>query len=130
MKNEKLIKSPAADAALTAASSVEPRALYHVYQKLNRLRDLIAAGDYPNAGGLAKKMEISLRTVKRYLDNLRECGRRSKMTADAAAIILPTPTGSCRRCDSPKATCSLFFSPNNRSNRRDKPPKPRSFANH
>lgn len=50
------------------------RALYHVYQKLNRLRDLIAAGNYPNAATLAEQMEISLRTVKRYLDNLRECG--------------------------------------------------------
>lgn len=38
------------------------------------MRDLIAAGNYPNAACLAEKMEISLRTVKRYLDNLRECG--------------------------------------------------------
>lgn len=51
-----------------------PRTLYHVYQKLNRLRELIAADDYPNAERLAAQMEISLRTVKRYLDNLRECG--------------------------------------------------------
>ena len=50
------------------------RALYHVYQKLNHLREIIAAGDYPNAARIAEKMEISLRTVKRYLDNLRECG--------------------------------------------------------
>lgn len=51
-----------------------PRTIYHVYQKLNNLRELIAAGDYPNAGQLAEKMEVSLRTVKRYLENLRECG--------------------------------------------------------
>lgn len=51
-----------------------PRALYHVYQKLNYLRRLIAEADYPNATDLSKKMEISVRTVKRYLDNLRECG--------------------------------------------------------
>ncbi len=50
-----------------------PRALYHVYQKLNHLRDLVAKGNYPNAARLSEKMEISLRTVKRYLDNLREC---------------------------------------------------------
>lgn len=49
------------------------RAIYHVYQKLNHLRQLIGTGDYPNAKQLAEKMEISLRTVKRYLDNLREC---------------------------------------------------------
>ncbi len=51
-----------------------PRALYHVYQKLNHLRDLIAEGGYPNAAALSGRMEISLRTVNRYLDNLRECG--------------------------------------------------------
>lgn len=51
-----------------------PRALYHVYQKLNALRELIARNDYPNADRLAVEMEISRRTVMRYLDNLRECG--------------------------------------------------------
>jgi len=51
-----------------------PRALYHVYQKLNHLRQLIAENDYPNAVRIAERMEISVRTVKRYLDNLRECG--------------------------------------------------------
>ncbi|MGI8494238.1 MAG: helix-turn-helix transcriptional regulator, partial [Pyrinomonadaceae bacterium] len=51
-----------------------PRALYHAYQKLNHLRDIIAGGDYPNAARLSERMEISERTVKRYLDNLRECG--------------------------------------------------------
>ncbi len=51
-----------------------PRALYHVYQKLNHLRDLIAKGSYPNAAQIAEQLEISLRTVNRYLDNLRECG--------------------------------------------------------
>lgn len=51
-----------------------PRVLYHVYQKLSQLREMIAEGDYPNAGKLAGNMEVSLRTVKRYLDNLRECG--------------------------------------------------------
>lgn len=64
------------------SSLASSRALYHVYQKLNNLRDLIAAGDYLNAAQLAGKMEISLRTVKRYLDNLRECGappRRPKL---------------------------------------------------
>lgn len=55
-------------------AQTQPRALYHVYQKLNHLRNLIAEGDYPNAAALAEKMEISLRTVNRYLDNLRECG--------------------------------------------------------
>ena len=54
--------------------SAAPRTLYHVYQKLNRLRELIAVGGYPSAARLADAMEISLRTVKRYLDNLRECG--------------------------------------------------------
>ena len=59
----------------TAASpSCEKRALYHVYAKLRRLRELIAAGDCPNAPQLAGRMEISLSTVKRYLDQLRECG--------------------------------------------------------
>ena len=67
MKNSLL---PSAD----ASPIPPPRALYHVYQKLNRLRDLIAEGGYPNAARLAARMEISLRTVKRYLDNLRECG--------------------------------------------------------
>ncbi len=51
-----------------------PRTLYHVYRKLNQLRELIARNDYPNADHLAEKMEISLRTVKRYLDHLRKCG--------------------------------------------------------
>lgn len=51
-----------------------PRALYHVYQKLNHLRYIIAEGDFPNAARIAELMEISERTVKRYLDNLRECG--------------------------------------------------------
>src|SRR4051812_34558868 len=51
-----------------------PRVLYHVYHKLNSLRGLIAAGDYPNAARLAAKMEVNVRTVKRCLDNLRECG--------------------------------------------------------
>lgn len=51
-----------------------PRALYHVYQKLNQLRDIIAQGDFPNAARISERMEISERTVKRYLDNLRECG--------------------------------------------------------
>jgi predicted DNA-binding transcriptional regulator YafY len=50
------------------------RALYHVYQKLNHLRALIAEENYPNAARLSERMEISPRTVKRYLDNLRECG--------------------------------------------------------
>lgn len=54
--------------------AAQPRTHYHVYQKLNRLRELIAAGDYPNAVRLADAMEISLRTVKRYLDDLRERG--------------------------------------------------------
>ena len=51
-----------------------PRTLYHVYHKLNLLRELIAHGSYPKASELAEQMEISLRTVNRYLDNLRECG--------------------------------------------------------
>ena len=55
-------------------SSAVSRTLYHVYQKLNHLRALIAKGNCPNARDLAGEMEISLRTVKRYLDNLRECG--------------------------------------------------------
>jgi len=53
---------------------LQPRTLYHVYHKLNLLRELIARGDYPNAARLAEQMEVSPRTVKRYLDNLRECG--------------------------------------------------------
>ncbi len=57
-----------------AAQTYPPRALYHVYQKLNHLRQIIAEDNYPNAARIAEKMEISLRTVKRYLDNLRECG--------------------------------------------------------
>ncbi|CAN5385591.1 WYL domain-containing transcriptional regulator [soil metagenome] len=67
MKNKNSVKSK-------TSSNQPPRALFHVYQKLDHLRDLIAAGDYPNAARLAEKMEISLRTVNRYLDNLRECG--------------------------------------------------------
>lgn len=50
------------------------RALYHVYQKLNHLRALVAGENYPNAARLSERMEISPRTVKRYLDNLRELG--------------------------------------------------------
>ncbi len=56
------------------SSNKTPRTLYHVYQKLHQLRELIAGDDCPNAARLAEKMEISLRTVKRYLDHLRECG--------------------------------------------------------
>lgn len=51
-----------------------PRALYHVYQKLNRLREIIASGECPTAARISERMEVSVRTVKRYLDNLRECG--------------------------------------------------------
>jgi len=58
----------------SSSQSSPSRALYHVYQKLNNLRDLVAAGTYPNAAQLSERIEISLRTVKRYLDNLRECG--------------------------------------------------------
>ena len=55
-------------------SSAPPaRALYHVYHKLHALRDIIAGGIYPNAARLAGELEISRRTVMRYLDNLREC---------------------------------------------------------
>lgn len=50
----------------------QPRTLYHVYHKLNLLRELIAQGDYPNSFRLAEQMEVSPRTVKRYLDYLRE----------------------------------------------------------
>lgn len=53
-------------------SKAPPRTLYHVYHKLNLLRELIARNDYPNASRLAGRMEVSLRTVKRYLDYLRE----------------------------------------------------------
>ncbi len=63
--------SKSKDARQTGAP---PRALYHVYQKLNHLRQLIAEGNYLKAAELAERMEISVRTVKRYLDNLRECG--------------------------------------------------------
>ncbi len=59
---------------MAAAISAEPRALYHVYQKLNHLREIIASGDYLTAGRISERMEVSVRTVKRYLDNLRECG--------------------------------------------------------
>lgn len=48
------------------------RTPYHVYHKLNLLRELIAQGDYPNVSRLAEQMEVSPRTVKRYLDYLRE----------------------------------------------------------
>lgn len=68
MKNKNSIKDN------SSPPSQPSRALYHVYQKLNNLRDLVAQGNYPNAAVLSEKMEISLRTVKRYLDNLRECG--------------------------------------------------------
>lgn len=72
MKNQKLTKSGAA--AMGADFSAEPRALYHVYQKLNHLREIIASGDYLTAERISERMEVSVRTLKRYLDNLRECG--------------------------------------------------------
>lgn len=71
MKSKKSVKDNSSQSSVPSSPS---RALYHVYQKLNRLRDLIAEGKYPNAAGLSEKMEVSVRTVKRYLDNLRECG--------------------------------------------------------
>lgn len=45
---------------------------WHIYPKLHRLHSLIAKGDYPGANALSEKLEVSVRTVKRYLDYLRE----------------------------------------------------------
>lgn len=45
---------------------------WHIYPKLHQLHGLIAQGDYPSAQKLAENLEVSIRTVKRYLDYLRE----------------------------------------------------------
>jgi len=68
------MKTKSSEVEDKAVQTNSPRALYHVYQKLNHLRRIIAEDNYPNAARIAERMEISLRTVKRYLDNLRECG--------------------------------------------------------
>lgn len=55
MKSKKSTKEP--------CSPSPSRALYHVYQKLNHLRDLAAESNYPNADWLSKRMEVSVRTI-------------------------------------------------------------------
>ena len=99
-----------------------PRALYHVYQKLTHLREIIAENHYPSAAELAVKMEVSLRTVKRYLDNLPECGAPLRNDRRRGGYYY---NGSCPQ----KAIYWHSLSPSKHQNLPDKSVKPHSFAN-
>lgn len=48
------------------------RSPWHVYHKINLLRELISQGNYPGGDFLAEKLEVSRRSIMRYLDILRE----------------------------------------------------------
>ena len=50
----------------------DSRSHYHAYVKINTLHHLISLGNYPTANQMAEELEVSRRTIMRYLDILRE----------------------------------------------------------
>lgn len=57
---------------LGTEDNLRQRIAWHIYPKLHQLHGLIAKGDHPGTQKLSENLEVSVRTVKRYLDYLRE----------------------------------------------------------